>query len=97
MIFERRPGVGVVALELYADAGLLRESKPGLASFTGRLLEEGTTTRTAQDLAEAIEDVGGTLESGATGSSLRVCREDLALAIELLADMTIRPEFPAEA
>ena len=42
LIFERRPGPGVVALELFADAGLLREAKPGLACLTGRLLEEGT-------------------------------------------------------
>jgi zinc protease len=96
LIFERRPGPGVVALELFADAGLLREAKPGLACLTGRLLEEGTTNRTAHELAEAIEDVGGTLESGPTGSSLRVCREDLALAVELLADVTIRPVFPPE-
>jgi zinc protease len=97
LIFERRPGPGVVALELYVDAGLMREAKPGLACLTGRLLEEGTSRRTAQELAETIEDVGGTLENSATGSSLRVCREDLALAVELLADVTIRPVFPAEA
>ena len=48
LIFERRPALGVVALELYADAGFLREAKPGLACLTGRLLEEGTTTRTAR-------------------------------------------------
>jgi zinc protease len=97
LIFERRPGTGIVALELFADAGLLREAKPGLACLTGRLLEEGTKTRSAPELAEAIEDVGGTLESGATGSSVRVCSEDLLLAIELLADVTIRPVFPADA
>jgi len=97
LIHERRPGSGVVALELYADAGLLREVKPGVACLTGRLLDEGTSTRTATELAAAIEDVGGALESGATGSSLRVCREDLALGVELLADVTIRPVFPAEA
>ena len=97
LIFERRPGTGVVALELWADAGLLREAKPGLACLTGRLLEEGTTTRTAQELAQEIEDVGGSLEVGSTGCSLRVCCEDLALALELLADVTIRPAFPAEA
>jgi zinc protease len=97
LIFERRPGPGVVALELYVDAGLTREAKPGLACLTGRLLEEGTSRRTAPELAEAIEDVGGTLESSATGSSLRVCREDLALAVEILADVTIRPTFPADA
>ena len=97
LIFERRPGPGIVALELFADAGLLREAKPGLACLTGRLLEEGTSNRTAHELAEAIEDVGGTLESGPTGSSIRVCREDLALAVELLADVTTRPVFPAES
>jgi zinc protease len=97
LIFEQRPGTGVVALDLFADAGLLRESKPGLACLTGRLLEEGTAARSATELAALIEDVGGTLESGATGSSLRVCSEDLPLAIELLADVTIRPVFPADA
>jgi len=97
LIFERRPESGVVALELYADAGLLREAKPGLACLTGRLLEEGTSTRTAQELAEAIEDVGGSLEVGATGGSVRVRSEDLSLAMELLADVTLSPAFPAEA
>jgi zinc protease len=97
LVFERRPGTGVVALELFADAGLLREAKPGLACLTGRLLEEGTTTRTAQQLAEGIEDVGGSLEVNSTGGSLRVCCEDLALALDLLADVTLRPAFPAEA
>ena len=42
LITERRPGTGIVALELFVDAGLLREAKPGLAFLTGRLLEEGT-------------------------------------------------------
>ena len=97
LIFERRPGPGIVAIELFVDAGLMREAKPGLACLAGRLLEEGTATRSAQELAEVIENVGGTLESTATGSSLRVCREDLGIAIELLADVTIRPVFPTEA
>ena len=53
--------------------------------------------RRADELAEAIEDVGGSLEVGATGGSVRVRAEDLALALELLADVTLRPAFPAEA
>ena len=83
LIFEARPGPGVVALELHVDAGLLREARPGLAVLTGRSLEEGTTSRTA-DLAAAVEDVGATFECGATGGSMRVCREDLPLAVESL-------------
>jgi zinc protease len=97
LITERRPGTGVVALELYVDAGLLREEKPGLGFLTGRMLEEGTTTRSAEALAEAVEDVGGTLDVGATGASLRVRAEDLPLAVEVLADVILRPAFPADA
>src|SRR5262249_57786805 len=82
LVTERRPGSGVVALELYVDAGSLREAKPGVAALTGRLLEEGTRRRTAEELAEAIEDVGGSLEAGATGASVRARAEDLALALE---------------
>jgi zinc protease len=97
LVFDRRPGTGVVAVELFADAGLLREAKPGLASLTGRLLEEGTTTRTAQEISQEIEDVGGSLEVGSTGGSLRVCCEDLARGLTLLADVVLRPALPAEA
>ncbi|MGE5755071.1 MAG: M16 family metallopeptidase [Planctomycetaceae bacterium] len=97
LISERRPGTGIVALELFVEAGLLREAKPGLAYLTGRLLEEGTQNRSADALAEAIEDIGGTLDVGSTGASLRVRAEDLSLALELLADVIRRPAFPTEA
>ena len=97
ILSEQRPGTGVVALELYLDAGLLRETKPGLAYLTGRMLEEGSGSRTAEEMAEAIEDVGGALEVGSTGASLRVRAEDLEMAIEWLADLALRPSLPPEA
>jgi zinc protease len=97
LVTERRPGTGIVALELFIDAGSLREAKPGQGFLTGRMLEEGTQTRSAEALAEAIEDVGGTLDLGATGASMRVRAEDLPLALDLMADVALRPAFPAEA
>lgn len=97
LLTEPRTGSGVVALELFVDAGLLREAKPGLAYLTGRMLEEGSGSRSAEAMAEAIEDVGGALEVGATGASLRVRAEDLTMAVEWLADLAIRPTFPADA
>ena len=48
-------------------------------------------------MALAIEDIGGALEVGSTGASLRVRAEDLPMAVEWLADLAIRPSFPAEA
>ncbi len=97
LVFERRAGTGIVSLELHTDAGLLRESRPGLASLTARLLEEGTANRDAEAIARAIEDVGGSMDVWATGPSIRVCAEDLGMAIDLLADLMIRPVFPEEA
>jgi zinc protease len=97
LVYEQRRGTGVVAIELYCDAGSVREARPGLAAFTGRLLEEGTTRRGALAVAAAIEDVGGSLEVGATGASVRVPAEALAVAVELLAEVTLRPAFSADA
>ena len=97
LLTDRRPGTGVVAIEVYLDAGILREGKPGLAHLTGRLREEGTIARNGDELAEAIEDVGGVLEVYATGLSLRARTEDLPLAIELTAELLTEPRFPKEA
>ncbi len=94
LLSESRRGEGVVALELFVDAGQTRELKPGLAYLTGRLLEEGTRTRSAEQLAAAVEDAGAALDVASTGASLRVRAEDLEAAIDWLADLTISPTFP---
>jgi zinc protease len=93
IIHERRPETGVVALELHVDAGFIREDRPGVSYLTGRLLEEGTRNRSALEMAAAIEDVGGTMEASSACTSLRIRAEDLALALELLADLVRQPVF----
>jgi zinc protease len=97
VIHESRPGTGVVALELHLDAGYLREARPGVACLTSRLLEEGTRYRSGLELAAAIENIGGTIEVAPACVSLRVRAEDLALALDLLAEIVRMPAFPAEA
>jgi zinc protease len=97
LIQEVREGTGTVALELYIDSGQLREARPGLAHLTGRLREEGTRHRDAEAIAAAVEDVGGTLDVTATGVSLRVRAEDLAMAVALAAEVTLQPAFPSDA
>jgi zinc protease len=97
LIQERRPGTGVIALELHVDAGWLREAKPGAAHLTGRLLEEGTARRPGTELTAAIEDAGGSLEASSAGLSARIRSEDLPLALDLMADVVRNPLFPATA
>lgn len=97
LLTEPSASRGVVALELYFDSGIMREAKPGLANLVARLREEGTQTRNSADLAHAIEGMGAQIEVHPTGLTARVGSEDLAHAVELMADVIVRPAFPAEA
>ncbi len=81
-----------------AGARYETDDTAGLASLTGGLLEEGTATRSSDDIAEAIEDVGAHLLTfgGYTHSGVRVIglSEDLELSIDLASDCLRNPSFP---
>ncbi|MBI3846919.1 MAG: insulinase family protein [Planctomycetes bacterium] len=93
-----RPGPASIALDLEVDAGHRFDppGKEGLSELTGRLLEEGTLSRTGEEIAEAIDSVGGTLESGNDGVAVHVLSRDVGLAIDLLADVAMHPRFAAD-
>ena len=101
LVAERR-SLPVVAVEVLVDAGARYESpdKAGLANLTAGLLTRGAGSRTATQIDEAVDFVGASLESGASSEnasvSLRVLRKDLDLGLDLLADVLLRPTFPAE-
>ena len=72
--------------------------KSGLASFVARMLTEGTDSRSAGEIAEQIDFVGGQLSAGASTDyatvNAKVLREDLDVGLELLSDVVINPTFP---
>ncbi len=72
----------------------------GLAAFAGEMLRRGAGERTTEEIAEQIEEVGGDLsistDTDYTSIEIRVLREHLGLAMELLTDLTRQPTFPAE-
>jgi zinc protease len=74
--------------------------KAGLANLVASLLDEGTATRTASQIAEQIDYVGGALAAKAgedfTTVSARVLKKDADLGFELLADVLLRPTFPEQ-
>ncbi|MGH9378500.1 MAG: M16 family metallopeptidase [Terriglobia bacterium] len=74
---------------------------PGTAQFVASLLNEGTRTRSAQEIAGAIDGMGGAFDSGAewddSWASLSVLSNHAQLAFDLLSDMVVNPAFrPAE-
>lgn len=73
---------------------------PGLADMTANLLTKGTTTRDATRIAEEIESLGGTLESGARWDastvSVGVMSQRIDAAMAILADVVRNPTFKAD-
>jgi zinc protease len=74
---------------------------PGTAQLVSALLTEGTSTRSASQISEAIDSIGGLVDAGASWDesylSLSVLDDHEELAFDLLSDMVMHPSFaPAE-
>lgn len=100
VVVIEQPNMPIISLDVYITGGgtAAPQDLPGLANLTGQLISRGTATRSAQDIAGAIEQVGGAVGSGGGGDSLQLgvfaLIEDTDLAFELLADMTLKASFP---
>lgn len=72
--------------------------KEGLADLVAGLLTKGAGTRTAEQVADAIEGAGGSINASAGSDFLTigatVLTPSLPLAFELVADAVVRPSFP---
>ena len=92
----------LVDFRLVARAGSVQDpqGKGGVAQLTAELLTQGAGKRSAQQLAEAIEFVGGSLSAGAGQEqftvSAEVLKKDFALGLELFRDCVVSPTFAAE-
>ena len=66
------PGRGLTQLELLCPGGAQHESaaEGGLATLTASLLDEGTPTASALDIARRLESIGGSLATGADWDSI---------------------------
>ncbi len=98
LVSEQR-AVPLVLIRVLVDAGSRRDpaGQGGLANLTADLLTEGTATRSAETVKEAIDFIGADLGAGADQDyamlSLRVLRKDLDAGLDLLADVLLRPAF----
>jgi predicted Zn-dependent peptidase len=97
------PGVETAAVALYAETGSRYESArlSGLAHLYEHMVFKGAGGRSAREISEAIEDVGGDLNAAtdrdSTSFMATVMAEHVPLGLELIADMILRPSFaPAE-
>jgi len=92
----------MVSMRLLVRAGGAQDppGKYGAAAMVAALVDQGTTTRTAQQVADTIDFAGGGLTTGAARdlsfANVTVMADSLDLGVGLLADVVRRPAFAAE-
>jgi len=95
---ERR-NVPLVTVSLLVKGGANAETgaQAGLADMTASLLLKGTKTRTATQIAEEIEFLGGNINSGANWNStvvtINVTSDKLDQALAIMSDTVLNPTF----
>ena len=88
----------VVRLQVVFRAGKVAEDRPGLASLTARMLLEGTTSRTARQIADEVAFYGASLDCDAgfdrSTLTLYCLTRHLPALLPLVTDVLSNPAFP---
>ena len=99
VVTERMERVETVSFGAYVATGSRheKESENGVSHFLEHMAFKGTTRRTARQIAEEIEAVGGDLNAATSVESTayyaRVLKADVPLALDVLADILSDPSF----
>ncbi|MFC0254637.1 M16 family metallopeptidase [Massilia consociata] len=100
VIHHYNPALPLVSTQLVVRSGSAAnpDNLPGLAGFTAQMLEEGTATRSAPQIADEIAQLGAFLDTGTSADasmvSLLSLRSTIAPALDVMADIVLRPAFP---
>ncbi len=102
VLTERIPHVRSVSLGVWLRSGSRHEPAPmnGISHFIEHLVFKGTATRTARDIALAVDSIGGQIDAFTTKEYTcfyaKVLDTHLSDAVELLADIVRNPKFDPE-
>ena len=99
LITERMPQVRSVTIGVWLTRGSRHEveERSGIAHFVEHMLFKGTATRSAEDIAQAIDSIGGQLDAFTAKEYasyyIKVLDEHVPLAVDLLSDIVLHPAF----
>jgi zinc protease len=100
VVLAERHEIPVVDFGLVVDAGYAADqfASPGTASLTMDMIDEGTKTRSALEISEALDRLGANLQAGSSldssGVSLSALKENLDASLDIFADVILNPTFP---
>src|SRR5690606_4793913 len=102
LIVRERPGAPSVSVGVHVRGGRTEESSAnaGITQLAVSALRRGAAGRSGEELDRGFEFLGTTLASEVTsdsfGVSIDVLAANLGPALDLLADVVLRPDFPAD-
>jgi predicted Zn-dependent peptidase len=102
LVTEAMPHVRSVSIGVWLTRGSRHEpaEHAGIAHFVEHMLFKGTETRSAEDIAQQVDSIGGQLDAFTSkeyaGYYVKVLDEHLPLAADILADLVSRPVFSVD-
>lgn len=103
LLVREDPRLPLVSIAANFKAGLLAETpeKNGITRLLAKTLLKGTPTRTAEQLADELESVGGGIGAdggnNSIGATVRVMKPDLARGLNILSDVLRHASLPEKA
>ncbi|MGH9679421.1 MAG: M16 family metallopeptidase, partial [Candidatus Acidiferrales bacterium] len=99
VVTERMPHVRSVSVGIWLGTGSRGETpeRNGIAHFIEHMVFKGTEKRTAEEIAQSVDSVGGMLDAFTakemTSFNAKVLDEHLPIAFDVLSDLVLRPRF----
>jgi zinc protease len=103
ILVREDPRLPLVSVSAVFRGGLLAETPEtnGITRLMAKTLLKGTKTRTAEQIADQIEAVGGSISSDAGNNSfsvsLHITKPDLKLGVDLFSDVLLNATMPEKA
>jgi zinc protease len=102
LLLKENRTLPIVTFQLFGMGGQRYEPppQPGISLFTMGLLTKGTETRSKYQIAQEMEELGGSIDSSSGRNTysvtVSVLKEDFEKGLEILLDVLMNPSFPEE-
>ncbi|QGR02808.1 insulinase family protein [Ehrlichia ruminantium] len=102
IITDTMPYVESVSINIWVNVGSRYENTniTGISHFLEHMAFKGTKTRTALDIAQTFDNIGGNFNAHTdrehTVYHVKILKRDIKIAIEVLADIILNSQFPQE-
>jgi predicted Zn-dependent peptidase len=99
VVTEKMPHVRSISVGIWLGTGSRGESPAhnGIAHFIEHMVFKGTERRTAEQIAQSVDSIGGMMDAFTakemTCFNVKVLDEHLPVAFDVLADLVLRPRF----